>query len=141
MIVRHHMRPLFLANTGRPPTRRAIYRFFRDTGPAGVDVCLLSLADVLATYGPTLPQDHWENHIEVVRTLLSAWWEQPAESVSPPALVTGHNLIAELGLSPGPLVGELLEAIREAQAAGQVHDRAGAIAYARNYLTNKRFEI
>jgi len=135
-IVRYHMRPLLLANAARPPTRRAIYRFFRHAGPAGVDLCLLSLADVLATYGPTLPQDHWANHIEVVRTLLSAWWERPSESIAPPSLVTGHDLISELGLSPGPLIGQLLEAIREAQAVGQIQDRAGALAFARSYLAN-----
>ena len=136
-VVRYHMRPLLLANSGHPPSRRAIYRFFRDAGPAGVDLCLLSLADVLATYGPTLPQDLWANHIEVVRTLLSAWWERPSESISPPLLVTGHDLISELGLSPGPLIGQLLEAIREAQAVGQIQDRAGALSFARSYLANK----
>ena len=137
-VVRDHMRPLLLANSGRLPSRRAIYRFFRHAGPAGVDLCLLSLADVLATYGPALPQDLWANHIEVVRTLLSAWWEKPAEIVSPPSLVTGHDLIAELGLSPGPLIGQLLEAIREAQAVGQIQDRAGALSFAINYIANKK---
>src|SRR3990170_322036 len=137
-VVRDHMRPLLLANSGRLPSRRAIYRFFRHAGPAGVDLCLLSLADVLATYGPALPQDLWANHIEVVRTLLSAWWEQPSESVSPPSLLTGHDLISELGLSPGPLIGQLLEAIREAQAVGQIQDRAAALSFARSYLANKK---
>lgn len=140
-IIRHHMRPLYLTNTGRAPTRRAIYRFFRDAGLAGVDICLLSLADVLATYGPTLPQEHWENHIAVVRTLLSAWWEQPTESVSPPALVSGHDLIAELGLPPGPLVGELLEAIREAQATGQIQDRRAALSFASRYISRKDLSV
>jgi putative nucleotidyltransferase with HDIG domain len=36
-IVRNHMRPRNLAHEVRPPSRRAIYRFFRDTGQAGVD--------------------------------------------------------------------------------------------------------
>lgn len=130
-IVRHHMRPLWLVQTNQQPSRKAIYRFFRDTGLAGVDIALLSLADTLATYGHTLPQDLWARHLEAVRTLLQAWWEYPQESVSPTPLITGHDLIDELDLSPGPIFSRILEEIREAQATGVVSDREAALELAR----------
>lgn len=133
-IVMHHMRPHHLVETGQPPTAKAIYRFFRDLGPAGVDVCLLSLADSLATYGAELPQELWGQTLDVCRTLLEAWWEKPGQAVSPPALLNGNDLMAELDISPGRFVGELLEAIREAQAAGEVHNRAEALDLARSLL-------
>jgi poly(A) polymerase len=133
-IVRHHMRPLLLSQLDRPPTRRAVYRYFRDTGPAGVDICLLSLADSLGTYGATLPHDRWEHQLDVVRNLLSAWWEQPQEKVFPPALVNGHDLMQALKLEPGPKIGELLEAIREAQVTGQAKTREQALEFARQHL-------
>jgi putative nucleotidyltransferase with HDIG domain len=134
LIVRHHMRPLLLAQAGDAPTPRAIYRFFRDAGPAGVDICLLSLADVLATYGAALPQAEWARHLNIVRGLLEAWWEHPEESVSPPAVVNGRDLMDVFGLSPGPQIGQLLEAIREAQAIGQVDSRDEALALAKQLL-------
>jgi putative nucleotidyltransferase with HDIG domain len=130
LIVRHHMRPMLLAQAGKAPTRRVIYRFFRDTGPAGVEVCLLSLADFLATYGVAVSPDEWGTHLDVVRSLLEAWWERPAEVVSPPPLVRGHDLIAAFGIPPGPQIGRLLEAIREAQATGQVQSKDEALAFA-----------
>lgn len=133
-IVRHHLRPKLLAQTGKPPTRRAIYRFFRDTGLAGVDVCLLSLADVLGTFGATLPHENWAHHLDIVRALLESWWEHPEQSVSPPYLLNGRDLISEFNLSPGIEIGRLLDAIREAQAAGLVHTREEAISFARNLL-------
>lgn len=133
-IVRHHMRPLLLAQSERPPTRRAIYRFFRDTGPAGVDICLLSLADTLATYGPSLPQDTWAHQLDVIRALLEAWWERPEENVSPPALVDGRLLIEIFNLRPGPLIGRLLDMVREAQAAGEIIDRQAALELVREFL-------
>ena len=136
-IVRHHMRPLLLAQTGQLPTRRAVYRFYHATGPAGVDVCLLSLADSLATYGPGLPQDLWGHQIDVVRTLLEAWWERPQESISPPALIDGNDLMQALNLEPGPEVGRLLELVHEAQACGEVHDQEGALALARKGMQKK----
>jgi poly(A) polymerase len=133
-IISHHMRPIWLAQTGKKPSARAIYRFFRDTGEAGVDICLLSLADVLATYGPTLPQDVWTAHLAVVRSLLEAWWEQPDERVSPSPLLTGQDLISELGMEPGPQIGQVLEDLREAQATGQIHARGEALEFARDLL-------
>ena len=135
LIVQHHMRPLFLVNTGQTLSRKAIYRFFRDTGLAGVDICILSLADDLATYGPGLPQDLWANHLDVVRQLLEAWWENPQESVAPAPLLDGHILIDEFGLKPGPQIGILLELVREAQAAGEIDDLSTARAFITQYLS------
>lgn len=133
-IVRHHMRPLLLAQSGEMPTKRATYRFFRDTGEAGVDICLLSLADVLATYGPTLSPQVWAHHLDVIRVLFEAWWERPEESVLPPPLIDGKDLLGHFNLQPGPLIGKLLEAIREAQATGEVQDRQQALRFARDWL-------
>lgn len=132
LIVRHHMRPFLLGQTEELPTRRAIYRFFRDTGKAGIDICILSLADMLATYGATLKQDDWARHLTVVRSLLDAWWEHPQEQVAPPSLIDGHALMRALQLSPGPQIGQLLEAIREAQAIGTVNTREQALELAQH---------
>jgi putative nucleotidyltransferase with HDIG domain len=136
LVVRHHMRPILLANDTGEISRRAIYRFFRDSGAAGVSVCLLSLADVWATYGVELNQQVWIRQIDTVRKLLEAWWEIPQEIVRPVTLVNGDDIMAELGLNPGPKVGWLLESIREAQSEGEVKDRIQALEYARMLIDN-----
>jgi len=133
-IVSHHLRPILLSQGNHEVTRRAIYRFFRDTGAAGVDICLLSLADVLATYGPTLSAEHWTKHLTVVRTLLQAWWEKPQESISPPTILDGNELMDDLKLQPGPIVGQLLETIREHQASGLIQGKDEAIILAKSLL-------
>ncbi len=137
-IVAHHMRPRQLSSTGETVSRRAIYRFFRATGEAGVDIVLLSLADLLAkdTASPP-PQDEWAYHLSICAQLLNAYFEKPEETVAPPALITGHDLIAEFALEAGPRVGQLLEAVREAQAAGEITDRAAALDFIRQQLANK----
>ncbi len=130
LIVRHHMRPLWLAQTGNLPSRRAKYRFFKDTGAAGVDICLLSLADTLATYSHTLPAEVWVHQVEVVRSMLEAWWEHKDEQISPQLLVNGKDLMAALQLKPGPLIGRMLAAIQEAQATGEVSNQRQALELA-----------
>jgi poly(A) polymerase len=137
-VVRNHMRILFhtnrLVKDGKPPSRRAVYRFFRDTGAFGVDVCLLALADMRATYEQTLPQEAWAAALDVVRTMLENWYEKPAETVAPPKLLDGDDLMRELNLQPGRQIGELLEAVREAQAMGEVSTREQALELARKRI-------
>jgi len=132
-IVRYHRLPWHLTQGVHPPSRRAIYRFFRATGDAGVEVTLLSLAAVLATYRLSLPHDLWQHHVETARTLLAAWWEQRDVIVSPPPLLSGHDMITQLHLPSGPIIGRLLEALREAQAAGEVTTREEALAFAQRW--------
>jgi tRNA nucleotidyltransferase/poly(A) polymerase len=126
-IVRHHMRPLLL-QSGGPVTRRAVFRFFRATGPSGVAVCLFFLADTLGTYGPELDPEIWQSAVSTAYSLLEGYLERADEMIRPTPLLTGDDLIRRFGLVPGPQIGELLDALREAQAAGEVHSMEEAVA-------------
>jgi len=132
IMVQHHLRPMQMSHTGLP-TRRAIYRYFRDTDEAGIDILFLSLADHLATRGPHLDLTQWREHAQMVEYVLSQRFQEESV-VTPPKLVDGHDLISIFGLSPGPKIGELLEAVREAQASGELATRGEAIAYIRRQL-------
>jgi len=132
VIIANHMRPQQLADAEAGVTRRAAYRFFRDTGEAGVDVLLLALADHIATHGPDVQPERWNRRISAVNVLLSEYWARLAKGVAPAPLVTGDDLMAELGLAPGKRIGELLEAIREAQAAGEIASRQDALELAKS---------
>jgi tRNA nucleotidyltransferase/poly(A) polymerase len=134
IVIKQHMRLHFMVEEGLLPRRRAIYRFFRDSGLVGVDICLLSLADTLATYGNTLPQDKWLAELEVCITLLEAWWERQKDVIHPVRLLTGFDLQEKLGLKPGPLIGRLLSVLEEAQACGDVAGQAEALLFVQNWL-------
>jgi poly(A) polymerase len=138
LIVRNHMRFHFftsrLEGEKKEPSRKAIYRFFRDTGEAGVDLVLLGLADLRGTQGSALTQATWTAALDVARILLENYWEKPQETVAPPRLLNGNELMAELGLEPGRIVGQLLEEIREGQATGKVETREQALHFAREQL-------
>ncbi len=136
VIVRHHMRPHWLF-ASQPLTRRAVYRFWRDTGEAGIDVCLLALADYLATYGIMLDTQRWTYYLELGRDLLQSYLRRRETDVAPPPLLTGRDLIQELQLRPGPLVGELIERLTEAQVMGEITSREEALAFARRFLSGK----
>ena len=132
-VVRQHMRPLLLANQKRVSSR-AVYRFFRDAGRAGVDVLLLALADHMATYAPGADGDPWPRLVALVVRMLGDYWERHTERVDPSQLVDGHDLLRELDLEPGPHIGELLELVREGQISGEVRSREEALAMVRGHL-------
>jgi len=129
-IVRHHMRPMHLHDVATI-SRRAIYRFWNAAGKNGVDVCILTLADYLGMVGVTLTVQDWVRHLETVSILLDGYFNQREAVVAPPPLVTGHDLMAALGLRPGPQVGRLLALISEGQAAGEIQTAEHALALAR----------
>jgi tRNA nucleotidyltransferase/poly(A) polymerase len=139
-IVQHHMRFHFftsrLERDKQEPSRKSIYRFFRDVGEAGVDLVLLGLADLRGIQGPALSQETWTAALDVARILLENYWERPQETVTPPRLLDGTALMSELGLEPGRIVGQLLETIREGQATGKVANREQALELAREHLKN-----
>ncbi len=141
-IIRNHMRIHSLTqqlfDERKQPSRRAIYRFFRDTREAGVDIILLSLADLRATYEHTLPEDLWKAELDICRILFENYWERPAEVVRPPSLLNGHEVMKVFGLSPSPLIGELLEAVREAQAMGSVSKKEEALDFATEWLKEQK---
>jgi tRNA nucleotidyltransferase/poly(A) polymerase len=126
-IVRHHMRPLLLA-AQKSISSRAIYRFFRDTDGAVVDILLHALADHRATYAAGTPDDPWPHLLALTARMLADYWDHYEERVSPVPLIDGYDLLREFGLQPGPQIGGLLEAVREAQVTGQVSTRDQALA-------------
>jgi poly(A) polymerase len=135
-LVAEHLRPVQLAQVGEVPTLRAIYRFARDAGDALPAVLLLALADAAAARGPSLTRDGWARHVAYMNSLLVRTFGEAA-TMHPPRLLSGHDIMSRFGVPEGPRVGRLLEAVREAQAAGEVQDVAGAEAYVRRLLAEE----
>jgi hypothetical protein len=132
-MIQAHLRPAQLARE-ECVTRRAIYRFYRDTDDAGVDVVLLSLADHLATWASDLREGRWATRLEVAELLLHHYFERRDETVTPTVPIDGHDLISALDLEPGPEIGRLLDLLREAVAAGEVETEQEALAFARRSI-------
>ncbi len=128
-LAQHHLHLGFLVHE-RPLSRRHVYRYLRRCEPVEVEVTVLSLADRLATLGPRTRDEAVESHVSLARELARealAW----RTGDRPHAPVRGDDLIAELGLEPGPVVGRLLDAIDEAAFAEEVRTREEALALAR----------
>ncbi len=130
-LVRRHM--TLLPYRQQRPTRRAIYRFYRRNGDAGVGIILVALADTLAVYGNTLAENAWRTLLQAADDLLRAYFSHHDEVIAPPPLLSGKDVLA-LGVPEGPLVGQWLDRLREMQAIGQLVTREDARAWLREQL-------
>jgi putative nucleotidyltransferase with HDIG domain len=131
-VVRGHMRP---GNLGNVPvlTDRAIYRFYRDFEQDSVSVLVVALGDHFAYLSERVRAAGKDPVYRAIRRMLGNYFLKK-ETVAPPKIVDGHAIMKFLKIKPGPKVGEILEGIREAQAAGKVKTAEEALALGRKLI-------
>ena len=112
----------------------SIHRFWYTLGDVGIDAILLGMADYLATVGNELKQDDWLIMVERAVVLFDRYFNQYETVVSPPQIIDGNDIMQELNLEGGRIIGDLLTHIREAQVLGEVNNREEALAAVRQYL-------
>jgi putative nucleotidyltransferase with HDIG domain len=125
-LTRHHLRLGFLVHE-QPLDRRSVWRYLRATAPYTDDVTIFTVADRLATRGLNA-EDAIAAHVTLARDMLAAD-PPPGEP-----LIRGDDLARELGIAPGPRLGELLVQLDEDRYAGDVATREEAIERAREIL-------
>ena len=118
-LIEAHMVPL---PAGEKEARRFVHRR-RDLLP---DLLWVMLADREAARGPDSSAASRHAYAAAMNRVLAALEDRPAP---PPPLLTGGDVMALLGLPPGPGVGKVLRALNEAAALGEVTDEAGARAF------------
>ena len=138
--VRYHMGPLHLLNAMEKGqlSQRAKIRFLRRLGTDTVGVLLLSIADMQATAGNELPGCRGNAYRELVDSLFRLYFERDAASLQTRPLLTGNDLMEALQLTPGPLIGRLLERVEEARIQGQIRDRTEALDLAGSFWRKLR---
>lgn len=141
LLIRHHLRPLMLANLQAPQddkapqeiSRHALVRLFRTVQPHGIGLLLLALADVRACRGPATAPGFHERLAYVLDDMLRRFLDWQRERKAGP-LLTGKDLLAA-GFPPGPQMGAVLRAVEEAHLEDVVSTKAEALAMARELFS------
>jgi poly(A) polymerase len=122
----HHLRLGFLVHE-QPLDRRSVWRYLRATAPWTDDVTIFTVADRLATRGRNA-EEAIAAHVELARDMLA---------IEPPPsepLIRGDELAREVGIVPGPRLGELLAQLEEDRFAGAIATRDEAVRRAREIV-------
>jgi poly(A) polymerase len=131
-LVERHMDLASLQKAGG--SQRGLYRMLQRSGEELIDLVVLSTADRLATRGEASTPRELEGFIALGDALL----ELGERNAVLPPLLTGRELCLELGVEEGPVVGDLLRELREAQVTGKIASRQEALELARGALEERR---
>lgn len=131
-LVKKHMR--FEGLIQQPvPSDRARLRYLRATEPLSPEAIMLSVSDRLSVRGRLVTEADVERHLVLAREMMeAAFAEEEAEPL--PKLIDGDDLMRELGLTPGPVIGQLLGRIDEEQRLGHIGSPEEAMAAAGRFL-------
>ena len=130
-LIRYHLRPGELIKNG-VVTDRAVRRFVTDLEGHVLPLMLVSIADGMATRGPGYTREHYRRHCAFANYVTARAWAVSEEG--DPPLLTGDDLIAELDLSGGRLLGAVLTSVRRAQFERAITTRHDALVLARSVL-------
>ena len=120
-------------------SQRQLYRFFLEVGENALDLCFLQLSKLLSKQRVETGQVEWLDMLVVCEKVIGCWVEHP-EIVSPVVYLNGNDLMVNFDLTPGPLIGSLIEKLREEQASGEIQNRTQALAWIEEQLSSRSFE-
>ena len=118
-LVLYHLRAGQLVN--RIPSRKAKFRFFRDTQDEAAAIILLTLADRRAMRGVLSKKKQFVFHEDELFKMLKDFFKEHKTEKKPERLLDGNAIMDFLGVTSGPIVGDLLKSLGEAQAIGTVN--------------------
>lgn len=138
-LVLWHLRPGQLFHTGEP-TVKALNRFYRNVGDDFAELMLLAFADFGSTRGPGLTGDKREALHQSLHSLVDGYPAYLESIANIPKLLGGADVMRLLDIGPGPIVGEILNALSEAQEFKEVTNTAQAEAFVHSYWDSKKSE-
>lgn len=139
LLISLHMRPFLLLPAFRQGTLRpgALGRYIKAAKKELAGTWLLAMADSLAGQGPQKPADAEEALAAFCDAVYTFWQEKYRPFQRQPRLLTGHDLIRQLHLQPGPLFRRLLAAVEEAALEGRVRNREEALELVRKLVARQ----
>jgi poly(A) polymerase len=131
-----HLRPLLMteARLRGHLTRKGMARLVKKIGDDLPGLFMLAVADNMAKQGLSGSRERLDELNGLFDQLLAIERKRREGEAMRSRLVTGTDLIAALGLKPGPLVGRILRRVDEAYLAGEVETRDEALFLAQKLL-------
>ncbi len=114
------------------------HRFWFQLGESGMDAILLASASYLGAYGAQLQQSAWLQLVDNITSLLDTWFHQQQEVVNPALFLDGAQIMTLLDVDRGPVIGMLLNVLREAQVTGEVTSVHDARDYVLSYYKSEK---
>ncbi len=134
-LVKQHMWPFHLHNakvrTGITP--KAVLKLIKAAGDDLLGLFFLVMADSLAGQGPGKPEG-MEEAVSVLFAEVYQTYQVRLKPILNKPLLTGHDLIQSLHLTPGPIFTQIFDALLEERAVRPGMTKACALAWVEAYV-------
>ena len=131
--VQHHGEPNRIVRDAAP-SPRTIHRFMRATGACAPEIALFCPADGYGKAGAASSAEDMQRRHNIATRLIEQYYAQYSPATAPRPLIDGKDVMT-LGVQQGPRIGQILNAVREAQMIGEISTRAEALALAQQLNT------
>jgi hypothetical protein len=126
---------LFLS---RPDVKeKTIFKWLRKSGDDSVSLIMIAMADRKSTLGPASDKTALDHHPAWSKNLMKKYFYKIRHQLEQVSLINGKDLLA-LGMSPGPELGQILTAVREAQDLGTIRNYDEGLALAKKMIQNRK---
>ena len=131
-MIKYHIYPSSIL-AGGDLNEKVMMRYIRKMDPDVIDNIILAKADRLSARGPAVSDEMIENNIEGLDKLLQFYYDKKKTLEPLPKLIDGVEIMKMLGLSPSPVLGKIINQLKEAQLNGDISTREEAEAFIRKY--------
>ncbi|MFH0924337.1 MAG: HD domain-containing protein [bacterium] len=131
-IIRYHMRPFILFSEDKS-TKKALFRFCRDTHPFLPLLCILAIADAEATNPPEMAASPEFGKLLLMAYKVIGYYYEDYLAPKRERLLSGYDIMKHLTIGPGPIVGKLLLELDDVQAEGIIKTKEDALEWLEKY--------
>lgn len=130
-MIKYHIYPSHVM-TSPQITEKIMMRYVRKMDSNAIDAIILAQADRLSARGPEITEQIVERNITSLNMLLRFYLEA-RETLKPlPKLLSGNDVMKILNIKPSKKLGEIMDALHEAQISGDVITKEHAIDFIKN---------
>lgn len=132
LMIKKHMYPTMVVQAPEL-TDKVMMRFVRKMEDDAIDNILIAQADRLSARGPEITDEIVNENISALNKLLQ-FYLKAQETLKPlPKLLNGNEVMKILNISPSPKLGQIINALNEAQINGDIITKEDAISFVKNY--------
>lgn len=127
-IIKKHMYPSAVVSAAEL-TEKVMMRYVRKSEANAIDNIIIAQADRLSARGPEITDDIVNQNISALNKLLD-FYLLVKDNLKPlPKLLDGNEVMQILDIKPSPKLGEILNALQEAQINGDILTKDDAVKF------------
>ncbi|MBQ3640671.1 CCA tRNA nucleotidyltransferase [bacterium] len=127
-LIKYHMYASALVSSP-DASEKAFMKFYRKMDGYVIDLIIIAMADRLSARGEAVTQETVDENINALTNLLNNYLQLKKNIKPLPKLLDGIDIMELLKIKQSPKLGEIINALKEAQLSGEVNTKQDAVDF------------